>query len=65
LDAAVRREFVSVVVSGGIVHLWGAVESDAEKKAAGVAAEGVPGVKSVHDQIGVLPASVRSVIWAE
>ena len=65
LDAAVRHEFLSVVVSGGVVHLWGAVESDAEKKAAGVAAEGVPGVKSVHDQIGVLPASVRSVIWAE
>lgn len=64
-DAAVRHEFVGVVVSGGIVHLWGAVESGAEKKAASVAAEGVPGVKSVDDKIGVLPASVRSVLWAE
>lgn len=64
-DAGVRSEFLSVVVSGGIVHLWGAVESDAEKDAARVAAENVPGAKGVRDEIGVLPPSVRSVMWAE
>lgn len=64
-DAGVRRELLSIVVSGGIVHLWGAVGSDAEQQAARVAAEGVPGVEGVRDDIGVLPASVRAVMWAE
>jgi len=64
-EAGVRRELLSVVVSGGIVHLWGAVESSAEKEAARVAAENVPGVKGVRDEIAVLPPSVRSVMWAE
>lgn len=63
--AGVRPEFLNVVVSGGIVHLWGAVESDAEREAARVAAENVPGVKSVRDRIGILPPSVRSAMWAE
>ncbi len=64
-EAAVRPDFLNVVVSGGIVHLWGAVESDAEKQAARVVAESVPGVKGVRDEIGVLPPGVRSVMWAE
>ncbi|WP_339635934.1 CBS domain-containing protein [uncultured Sneathiella sp.] len=64
-EADIRREFVSVVVSGGIVHLWGAVESDAEKRAASIAAERVSGVTDVQDEIGILPPSVRSTLWAE
>lgn len=62
---SVRDWMLSVVVAGGVVHLWGAVESDAEKQAARVAAEGVPGVKGVRDGMNVLPPSVRSVMWAE
>lgn len=64
-EAGVRAEFLSVVVSGGIVHLWGAVESEAEKGAARVAAESVPGVRGLRDEIGVLPPGVRTVMWAE
>ncbi|MFZ2100032.1 MAG: CBS domain-containing protein [Oricola sp.] len=64
-EATVRPDFLNVVVSGGVVHLWGAVESDAQKQAARVAAESVPGVKDVRDEIGVLPPGVRSVMWAE
>ena len=63
-DSGVQDTFVSVVVSGGVVHLWGVVDSEAEKQAAQVAAEGVPGVKGVHNQIGVLPPSVRTSMWA-
>jgi CBS domain-containing protein len=62
-EAGVRQPFLSVVVSGGQVHLWGAVQSEQEKRAARAAAESVPGVKSVRDEIGVLPASVRAVMW--
>lgn len=64
-EADIRREFVSIVVSGGIVHLWGVVESGAEKKAVNIAAERVPGVTGVQNEIGILPPSVRSVLWAE
>lgn len=64
-QAGVRGEFLSVVFSGGIVHLWGAVESDVEKQAARVAAQSVPGVTDVREAIGVLPPSVRAVMWAE
>ena len=65
LDAAgVSRTFVNVVVSGAVVHLWGAVDSDAQKQAARVAAEGVPGVERVRDRIGVLTPGVRGMIGA-
>lgn len=62
-EACVRPGLPSIVVTGGVVHLWGIVESDAEKQAARVAAESVPGIKGVRDEIGVLPPSVRSVMW--
>lgn len=74
IRAAVEKEletlgvldhFVSVVVSGGVVHLWGEVSSQAEKDAARVAAETVDGVRGVRDEIGILPPSVQSVMWAE
>ena len=64
-EAGVRPAFLSVVVSGGIVYLWGAVDSDVEKRAVRVAAETAPGVKEVRDEIGVLPPGVRTVMWAE
>ena len=64
-DAGVRTGLLSIVVSGGIVHMWGAVESHSEKQAARIAAEGVPGVAGVKDEIGVLPANVRSFMWAQ
>jgi CBS domain-containing protein len=65
MDAGVRSAFLSVVVAGGIVHLWGAVESSAEKEAARVAAENTPGVKGVSNEMSVLPPKVRAVMWAE
>lgn len=64
-EAGAGPDFLSVTVSGGTVHLWGAVESAAEKKAARVAAENVAGVKAVRDEVSVLPPVVRSVMWAE
>ncbi len=64
-EADVGADFVSAVVSEGIVSLWGAVESDAEKRAVGVAAENVPGVKGVRNQVSLLPDNVRAVLWAE
>jgi CBS domain-containing protein len=50
-----RTLYVNVVVSGGVVHLWGMAYSDEEKHAICVAAEGVPGAKEVFAQINILP----------
>jgi CBS domain-containing protein len=41
----------NVIVSGGIVHLWGLVGSPQEHKALLALAEGVPGVASVSDEM--------------
>jgi CBS domain-containing protein len=49
------RSLIDVVVSDGVVHLWGAVESDAEKEALEVAAEGTAGVSRVVNHVGVYP----------
>lgn len=65
LQAGAGFAFLSVVVSGGVVHMWGSVGSEIEKRAAGMAAEGVPGVKSVRNEIGILPPRIRSMMWAQ
>ena len=39
----------NVLVADGVVHFWGVCENDAEKQAARVAAENVPGVRRVED----------------
>ena len=64
-EAGAGPEFLGVTVSAGTVHLWGAVNTAAEKQAARVAAENVAGVKAVRDEIGVLPPMVRSLMGAE
>lgn len=56
---------IHVVVSGGVVHLWGAVGSQAEKDAARVAAENASGVTGVRDEIRVLPVSLSQLVWAD
>ncbi|WP_233887091.1 CBS domain-containing protein [Paraburkholderia flagellata] len=42
----------NVVVKEGIVHLWGTVNSEEERKAILVSAERVTGVKGVEDHLG-------------
>jgi CBS domain-containing protein len=39
----------SVIVTEGMVHFWGMVESEDQRSAARVAAENVPGVRGVED----------------
>jgi CBS domain-containing protein len=41
----------NVTVSGGVVHLWGLVGSEPERKALLALAEGVPGVSRVSDEM--------------
>ena len=43
---------INVIVEGGVVELWGYVESDAERDALILAAKEVEGVKEVRDHFG-------------
>jgi osmotically-inducible protein OsmY len=42
-------------VKDGVVDLWGVARSDAEKTAIRVAAEAIPGVRSVNDYLVIRP----------
>lgn len=42
---------LNITVNGGVVDLWGIAGSDAERKAIRVAAESIPGVCAVHDNL--------------
>jgi|HubBroStandDraft_6_1064221.scaffolds.fasta_scaffold646540_2 CBS domain-containing protein len=41
----------NIIVDGGVVHLWGLVGSDPERRALVALAEGVPGVSRVADEM--------------
>lgn len=45
----------NIVVTDGIVHLWGFVRSEDERRAIKVAAENAPGVKGVRDHLSIEP----------
>jgi osmotically-inducible protein OsmY len=45
----------NVIVTGGVVHLWGVIESEEERRAIRITAEGVPGVKSVESHLEYAP----------
>lgn len=47
---------MNVVVDDGVVRFWGFVESDDAREALKLAAENVPGVKSVESNLGVSAA---------
>ncbi len=68
-DEAIRRQIIdllqsepwsnrwntSVFVSEGVVEFWGTVESEAEREASRIAAEGIAGVSEVRDRRGLQP----------
>ncbi|RDB44195.1 CBS domain-containing protein [Halomonas sp. DQ26W] len=49
---------INVIVTDGEVQLWGLVESQEEKMAAQVAAENMRGVKTVENNLGMVPRGV-------
>lgn len=51
-----RRPENSVVVTDGIVHLWGLAATEEEKRALELAAERTPGCKGVRNHVVVLAA---------
>lgn len=47
---------LNVTVNGGIVELWGMAQSQEERNAIRVAAEGIDGVVAVNDNLTIYPA---------
>ena len=45
-----------VVVSDGVVHLWGIVGSEDERRALRIVAENTPGVRGIEDHTEFAPA---------
>jgi CBS domain-containing protein len=58
--AGIAAGLVDVTVSAGRVQLWGTTRSDAEERAAIVAAEEAPGVTAVESHLGRLPGYALS-----
>ena len=52
---------IDVVVSDGVVHLWGVVETEGAKNALEAAAESTEGVKSVVNHVCVFPRLVGAL----
>lgn len=63
-ESGVDATYVNVLVSGGALHLWGGVRSDAERQALRVAAEGVPGLRKVEDHTFVMPQRLQGALGA-
>ena len=62
-EAGIDEGYINVVVAGGVVHLWGLLDSQVEKEAVRIAAETTPGVRAVENNLGVLPAPVVRGSW--
>ncbi len=55
-DAGLLTGSINVIVTNGVVQLWGVVDNETERKAAQVAAENIAGVQAVENHIGLVPA---------
>jgi CBS domain-containing protein len=64
-DRAGLVPYMSFTVTGGTVRLWGGVEEAWAKDAARVAAENVPGVRAVEDNVRILPPEMTALIGTQ
>ena len=64
-EIGIPTHLLNVVVSDGTAHLWGATESETERRAVRVAAETAPGVKHVEDHLFVLPPRLKGTMGSE
>lgn len=59
-EAGLDTALINVIVTDGVVQLWGVVGSVTQKKAAQIAAENTPGVQTIENHLRQVPAWV----WA-
>lgn len=57
-QTGVQTGNISVIVDGGLVEIWGLVDSLEQKQAVTVAAENIPGVTRVENHLGMIPRGV-------
>lgn len=57
-NTGAHTENISLIVDGGVVEIWGLVESLEQKQAVTVAAENVSGVTRVENHLGMMPRGV-------
>lgn len=63
-EAGMDAAMIDVVVTNGVVHLWGMVETKSESDALRVACEGTAGVKAVENDVRVMPGKLRGMMWS-
>ncbi|MFL2546348.1 MAG: CBS domain-containing protein [Candidatus Rariloculaceae bacterium] len=56
---------INVIVSGGVVDLWGGVEKEEERQTIRMAAEDAKGVSKVRDNLYVMPPALRHLLGAD
>lgn len=59
-EAGLPMHQVNVTVTNGAVRLWGWIDAEVQRQAARVAAESVPGVESLEDNLVVTTPAVRA-----
>ncbi len=55
-----KTSYVNLAVKDGVVDLWGAVDSEDQRRALRVLVEGVPGVTKVEDNVSLMPKVVAA-----
>ncbi len=55
------KMLMNATVNDGIVDLWGFTDSETERRAIEIAAEGIPGVRAVNDHMAVRPFTRSSL----
>lgn len=55
-----KTSYVNLAVKDGVVDLWGAVDSEDQRRALRVLVEGVPGVTKVEDNVTLMPKVVAA-----
>ncbi len=55
------RHLLNVIVTSGVVHLWGIVENEEQRDAIRVAAENIGGMNDIRSHLRV----VRAWIWGQ
>jgi CBS domain-containing protein len=58
-EAGLPMHLVNVIVSDGVVQLWGATDSSVQHEAARAAAESTPGVKRLENHLAIVPTMAR------
>ncbi len=55
-----KSAYVNLAVKDGVVELWGAVDSNEQRRALRILVEGVSGVQKVEDNVGLFPKVVAA-----